>query len=277
MRVICPIKLQLPLARRFWIRKKLHLFLLSGLVLSSLFFSISVLSVLHIQASQGTVLGQQTSVQTNSTVEKVDIKPTSNPIPTAILTLTPTLKPTKTLAPTARPLPTSVEQASTPTSTPTAAPTAATDQSQYTAEKIGDTTWRVKNVANDSSMASAQDLFNALNSYRQSRGVGTLAFDQGLTDLANSRVNTFASNGGLDQHAGFKDFMNNDGFSKVGFNGLGENAAHLAGPMSGDRIVKEIFGADGAHDGNQLDGAWTHAGIGINGNFVNVNFGKGKR
>jgi hypothetical protein len=70
--------------------------------------------------------------------------------------------------------------------------------------------------------------------------------------------------------------MNNGGFDKSGFNGLGENSAYLSGPMNGDRIIHEIFGADPSHDGNQLEG-WSHVGVGVKGNAVNVNFGKNRK
>ena len=70
--------------------------------------------------------------------------------------------------------------------------------------------------------------------------------------------------------------MDNGGFDKAGFNSLGENSAYLSGPMNADKIVRSIFGADGSHDGNQLDN-WTHVGVGVNGNAINVNFGKNKK
>lgn len=70
--------------------------------------------------------------------------------------------------------------------------------------------------------------------------------------------------------------MDNGGFDITGFNSLGENSAMIGGPMSGDKIVKNIFGADESHDGNQLDN-WTHVGVGVNGLAINVNFGKNKK
>jgi len=171
--------------------------------------------------------------------------------------------------------PTVVLSSPTPSLIPTSTPTIPQiNSSQYTAEKIGDSTYKVSNVQNDTSMANVADIYNALNSYRGSRGVGNLSWDSALADLASSRVNAFAQNGGLDSHAGFNSFMNNGGFEKTGFNGLGENSAQLSGSMNGEKIIKEIFGADAPHDNNQLDPSWTHAGIAVDGNFVNVNFGR---
>lgn len=193
---------------------------------------------------------------------------TTTPQPTRI-------KPEPTNTPT--PIPTIVTPRQ-PKPLPTSTPTPVQKNSdQYTATKIGSNTWQVSNVQNDTNMASPQDIVNALNSYRGSHGTSNLTIDNGLVVYAQSRADLFSKNGSLDGHAGFNDFMKNDGFSKVGFNSLGENSAYLSGPMNGDRIIRNIFGADGAHDGNQLDPSWTHVGVGVNGNAVNINFGKGKR
>lgn len=211
------------------------------------------------------VLGKQ--------IEKVASK--SNDIITVTIkipSIYPSATPTKTPVPTKKPF---IQSSTKPINSPT--PTKFATNKNYTAEKIGESTYRIDNVSNDDHMASVGDILNALNSYRGSNGAANLSWDDNLANLSRDRTNTFASKGGLDAHAGFRDFMNNDGFSKVGFNSLGENSAQLAGNMNGERIIKEIFGADAEHDGNQLDPSWTHVGISINGNFVNINFGKGKR
>jgi len=137
-----------------------------------------------------------------------------------------------------------------------------------------DTTKTIEHVGNDSNMATANEIFNALNSYRNEKGVGSLSWDNTLANFSQGRVNTFASINNLDGHAGFESYMENGGFEASGFNGLGENSAQLAGPMSGDKIIREIYGASSAHNTIQLDPSWTHAGVAVNGNFVNVNFGR---
>lgn len=187
--------------------------------------------------------------------------------------------PTQTPTPTPTPEPTIPPPTPTRKPTPTATPAPVTPQnpSQYTAEKVNDVTWKVSNVQNDDRMANPQEVFNALNSYRSAHGVSVLSWDTKLSDFAQGRADTFSKNGSLDSHAGFTSYMNNGGFTASGFNGLGENSAFLAGPMNGDRIIRDIFGADSSHDGNQLDPSWTHAGVGVNGRAVNVNFGKNKR
>lgn len=138
------------------------------------------------------------------------------------------------------------------------------------------TTKTITNVKNDESMANASEIFNALNSYRREAGVPNLSRDNTLTELAGTRASTFLSNGSLDDHAGFRNYMDNGGFEMSGFNGLGENSAQLPGPMHGDRIIKELFGASPSHNSSQLDPSWTHVGVAINGIFVNINFGKNK-
>lgn len=203
---------------------------------------------------------QNATIQAFSTpIVQITITPSETP------TVTPN-KPTTTPAPTVKPT-------STPIPIPTLFPT--TIQKMYTAEKIDDTTWKVDDVPNDSHMASPQEIVNALNVYRANHGMGSLTVDSFLSTYAQGRADKFA-NSGLDGHADFRAFMDNDGFSKAGFNSLGENSAILSGPMSGDRIINQIFGADPSHDSNQLD-SWTHVGVGVNGYAVNVNFGRGKR
>lgn len=207
------------------------------------------------------ILGASTMAQKAliSPVVEITLAPSTTPIPTNTPTPVPTIIPTKTQ-----------RRISTPTSSPSINP------SQYTAEKLNDVTWRVKDVANDDKMASANDIVNALNSYRGERGMPSLSVDSNLSSYAQERANLFSGNGSLDSHAGFQNYMDNGGFDKAGFNSLGENSAYLSGPMNADKIVRSIFGADGSHDGNQLDN-WTHVGVGVNGNAINVNFGKNKK
>ena len=140
-----------------------------------------------------------------------------------------------------------------------------------------DTTKTIEHVNTDSNMVTANEIFNALNFYRNEKGIASLSWNNTLANFSQSRVNTFASISNLDSHAGFKSYMENGGFEASGFNGLGENSAQLASPMNGAKIIREIYGASPAHNTSQLDPSWTHAGVAINGIFVNINFGKDKR
>jgi uncharacterized protein YkwD len=261
-------KLYLLLAKKLR-RKKYHIFLLGGIFFSWILISVSTYSYLFAKGKNSVaVLGAAVSkfgtikdIALISPVAEVTVYPTNTPTPT----LSPTTTPTPTPFPTQKPKP-----------LPTKTPSPVVQNSQYTAQKINDVTWKVSNVSNDDKMASSQDIVNALNSYRGALGRSNLIVDGYLSSYAQERANLFAKNGGLDSHAGFQSFMSNGGFDKAGFNSLGENSAYLSGPMNGERIIKNIFGADSSHDGNQLSN-WTHVGIGVNGVAVNVNFGKNKK
>ncbi len=246
-----------------------RILLLTSIVFSLLIVSFGFLSALKNPASQS-VLGEN--------VAKIEAMASTTLISPVATTLAPTLTPTPTFTPTPTlppPTPTKTPVL-LPTRTPTPQPSNA-NSSQYTAQKVNDVTWRVSNVQSDDKMANSTEVFNALNSYRQQHGASILSWDTKLADFAQGRADTFAKNGSLDSHAGFTGYMNNGGFDASGFNGLGENSAYIAGPMSGDKIIRSIFGADLSHDGNQLDPSWTHVGVGVNGNAINVNFGKNKR
>lgn len=240
----------------------------TSIVFSLLIFSISLLLFVYHNPSSN-VLGSHSS-QLKILAKSILISPTTTNLPTPTLAYTPT----PTIPP---PTPT---KRIIPKPTPTLVPamqSEGTNPSQYTAQKVNDVTWRVSNIQNDDKMANKYEVFNALNAYRTEHGLSFLSWDTKLADFAQGRADTFAKNGSLDAHAGFTNYMNNGGFDASGFNGLGENSAFIAGPMNGDKIIRSIFGADPSHDGNQLNPSWTHAGIGVNGNAINVNFGKNKK
>ena len=139
------------------------------------------------------------------------------------------------------------------------------------AKQIGKHTYTIK-VNYDGSMASPQEILSALNAYRQTQGKGTLNWDQRLADYANSRAQTFKSMGTTDAHAGFENFLNNeDGFSKMGFNRLGENS-YFGGGLTGTHLIEWVFSQSPGHNANQLD-SWSHVGIGTTDTSVNLNFG----
>lgn len=247
-------------------KKRFPVFLIASILFSCILITVGMSSYLFAKDIQGkNVLSAQISKAEKTTtlispVVEIIITPTNTPVPTP--TPTPTLTKKKIF--------------NTPTPTKSAIPQGG-NTSQYTAQKINDVTWKVSNLSNDDRMATPQELLNAINSYRGSHGIANLSWDQKLGDYAKGRADLFSSNGSLDSHAGFQNFMNNGGFDISGFNSLGENSAFLSGPMNAERIVKSIFGADASHDGNQLDASWTHIGIGVNGRAVNINFGKNRR
>jgi uncharacterized protein YkwD len=253
--------------KRVVLSKNKHKVAIFGGTLLTLTLVISSFASFFLSSTEGKrVLGANISkIQTvaASTLKSPIVEVTTVP-PTATPTVPPT--PIPTLTPTNTPKP-----IATNTPTPNAI-----NPDQYTAEKLNDNTWRVSNISTDDRMANADEIVNALNSYRASHGRASLSVDAFLSSYAKGRAETFASSGSLDGHAAFRSFMDNGGFNQSGFNSLGENSAFIAGPMNAEKIVKNIFGADPAHDSNQLD-SWTHVGVGVNGNAVNVNFGRDKR
>lgn len=247
------------------LRKRIHKISLFGGIVFSCLLIVSSLFPYYFGSEDGKkILGVNISNIKRSTAEAF-----SSPL-LEVTVVPPTLTPTISPSPIPTATPTDTPQLPTYTPTPNAI-----NPSQYTAQQISDTTWRVDDVPTDEHMATRGEIINALNSYRGANGRGNLLEDPFLSSYAKGRADKFAVSG-LDGHADFQNFMNNDGFTTAGFNSLGENSAVVSGPMSGEKIIKQIFGADPAHDSNQLD-TWTHVGVGVNGNAVNVNFGRGKR
>ena len=81
------------------------------------------------------------------------------------------------------------------------------------AKQLDEHTWKIK-VAQEPVMATADEIFRALNNYRVSRGSSALTWDSKLADYAVSRSKYFNKVKNLDGHKGFVDFMNNqDGFN----------------------------------------------------------------
>lgn len=120
------------------------------------------------------------------------------------------------------------------------------------------------------------EILNALNSYRQKKGVGTLSVDSNLQSFAQNRAEYFDSHGGMDSHAGFQEMMNNNGFEKMGFNSLGENSSY-GSYGSSTNLIEGIYAGDGPHDQNQLNPEWTHVGIGVKNDSTDLVFGGRKR
>lgn len=143
--------------------------------------------------------------------------------------------------------------------------------------KVDDTTWRIT-VSQDAQMGTQSEVFAALNAYRQKRGKAQLTWDDKLGSYAQSRADFFSVNGSMDSHAAFDNFTSSqNGFAALGFSSLGENSAYLGGPIEATRIIEVIFAGDAPHDNNQLDENWSHAGVGIHGQAVDVVFGGHKR
>lgn len=143
-------------------------------------------------------------------------------------------------------------------------------------KQIDEHTWTI-GVGNDARSAGAQEIFAALNAYRQKKGAGTLAWDSKLASYAQERTVLFQQQGKLDTHAGFQDYINNqDGFNKLGFYGLGENSS-FGYQLEGVHLIEWVYAGDKPHDDNQLNAQWSHVGIGVAGTATNLIFGGNKQ
>lgn len=143
------------------------------------------------------------------------------------------------------------------------------------AKQLDEHTWTVK-LQDDTRMSSAQELLEALNAYRQKQGRGALSWDSKLADYAQQRADFFRSQNNLDSHKGFMDYVNNqDGFTKLGFAGLGENSS-IGYTMEGVHLIEWVFAADEGHNNNQLSSNWSYVGIGVNGTATDLVFGGSK-
>lgn len=144
------------------------------------------------------------------------------------------------------------------------------------AHQIDEHTWTMK-IGQDDHMGTPQEIYAALNAYRQRNGRGALSWDQQLADYAQSRASTFNGLHTTDKHAGFNEFVTNqDGFSKLGFNGLGENSSY-GYLVIGVHLIEWVYAADAPHNDNQLSSNWTHVGVGVSGLGTDLIFGGNKR
>lgn len=182
--------------------------------------------------------------------------------------------------------PMSVEIIQTPTPTPIASPTPSSKpiaQKQNNQNTNGSEWGKAVQTENgsytmkvgmDDKMTTPNELYEALMAYRQVKGKSRLSWDDKLTSYALERA-TFICKNGRDGHAGFNDFINNQGgFDKLGFAHLGEN---MSGGMrlSGVHLVEWIYSQSPGHEKNQL-GDWSHIGVGVTGDCSVLIFGGSK-
>lgn len=142
------------------------------------------------------------------------------------------------------------------------------------AKQLDEVTWTMK-VADDKRMATPNEVVEALNAYRSRKGSQPLKWDNKLADLAQSRARYFASIKSTDKHEGFKKYMDDNGFEKLGFSWVGENSSY-GYKLEGVHLIEWIFAGDKPHDDNQSDGKWDHVGVGIDGVGVDIIFGTGQ-
>ncbi len=172
-----------------------------------------------------------------------------------------------------------------PTIIPTVTPTPTLVATKYidsdtapwgVAQQISEHTWTIK-VANDPVMANSIEILDALNNYRVAHGSQRLTMDSKLSEYAQSRANYFYQQEKLDSHQGFNNFLTNEnGFDKLGFSWLGENASY-GYRLNGVHLIEWIYASDEDHNQNQLNNNWNYIGIGVKDTATCLIFGTGKR
>jgi uncharacterized protein YkwD len=121
--------------------------------------------------------------------------------------------------------------------------------------------------------SAAQPFLDALNAYRQRNGKPPLQWNTGLGQYAQSRADLFIKQGGLDFHAGFNDFIHNQGgFYKLGFYSLGENSGFGHNMSDPAAIIENSYGHSPEHNENQLNADWSNIGIGVSGSSTDFIF-----
>ncbi len=174
--------------------------------------------------------------------------------------LTPTIKITPTVV--------AVKEKKIPTPTPDNEPWGV-------AKQVDEVTWTMK-VGEDEKMATAQEILEALNKYRQNHGSQNLTWDVKLGDYAQNRAQYLNNIKSVDKHEGFNKFVENeDGFNKLGFTMLGENISY-GYKLNGVHTIEWMYAGDEPHNKNQLDNRWNYVGIGVDGLATCLIFGTGK-
>ncbi len=142
-------------------------------------------------------------------------------------------------------------------------------------KQIDEVTWTMK-VGDDEKMATAAEIFEALNNYRQRYGSQILTWDEKLGNYAQSRAVYLNGIKNVDKHQGFNNFVENeDGFNKLGFTMLGENISY-GYKLNGVHTIEWMYAGDKPHNDNQLDNRWNFVGIGVDGLATCLIFGTGK-
>lgn len=148
-----------------------------------------------------------------------------------------------------------------------------TDNEEWgVAKQISEKTWRIK-VGEDKKMATSQEIFEALNVYRQRHGKNALNWDDRLASYALLRAKYFTQIGGLDEHKGFEEYVKDiNNLKTLGFWLVGENAS-FGYKLEGVHLIEWVFAGDEPHNTNQLNPQWSHVGIGVDGYNVDIIFG----
>jgi uncharacterized protein YkwD len=122
--------------------------------------------------------------------------------------------------------------------------------------------YRMK-IGEDAVMGTPQEIFEALNHYRSTKGVGRLEWNEKIAALARERVLEVTVE--KTPHEGFNRRTNEDGFwEEYQINGAGENASY-GYRFSGTHLIEWMYASDAGHESNQLNPQWNCVGIAVSG------------
>jgi len=155
-----------------------------------------------------------------------------------------------------------LSESPTPTHYATPTPISITDDKPWgQAWRQDDGSYTLK-IQEDAVMSDPRELADAINRYRETKGVSRLEWSDALSAYAQTRAEYIAKNGS-DHHAGFNNFIQNeDGYNKLGFNCLGENMSE-GFRLSGTHLVEWMYAQSPGHDANQLNPIYSRVGVGI--------------
>lgn len=127
----------------------------------------------------------------------------------------------------------------------------------------------------DNRFATTEEIFEALNNYRNAHGAGSLVWNEKLAEVARMRVKqTLLS--GRDYHKGFIEYTNDqDNYLKVGFWSLSENIGTSGDcPLLGVHLIEFKISRSPVHDAAQRDPTWIAVGIATEGGVTSFIFGR---
>lgn len=140
------------------------------------------------------------------------------------------------------------------------------------AQQISEHTWTMK-IGQDNQMGTPQEIFLALNNYRQVQNKPQLSWNDNLAAFAQKRAEDQAKLGRTDEHAGFDSYVQNpSNLKNLGFWSVGENSSS-GYILSGVHLIEWIFASDKPHNDNQLNPNWTNIGVGVSKTIVDIVFG----
>lgn len=168
--------------------------------------------------------------------------------------------------------PTPTPQAPTSTAYQQPAPAPVNNDPWGIAKQVSEYTWTIR-VGKDERMATPQEIYDALNLYRERNGVRRLNWSGELASYAQERAEFFNKIGNLDEHKGFIEYTNNiDNLRRLAHWRVGENSS-IGYRVFGVHLIEWVYAGDKPHDDNQKDPIWVDVGVGVSGTATNLIFG----